>query len=172
MEPMYLQWDDILWSAGKIRVHSPKTARYEGRAERYCPLFPEIRAELEDLFELAKPGAVYVLDEDIRGRSETAIYNAVRRTIRRAGFEPWKNPAVNMRASRVSELKRAGFSSDQRTAWIGHSEEVSAKHYQISGMLVGNEDFARACAFTTLQSEQSVFPQAGATVTQTVTQTR
>ena len=37
-----------------------------------CPLFPRKSGpSLRICFELAKPGAVYVLDEDIRGRSET-----------------------------------------------------------------------------------------------------
>ena len=171
MEPFLLKWEDVLWNVGKIRVHSPKTERYDGHAERFCPLFPEIRRELEDLFELAKPGAVYVLPDDIRERSPNALYNAVIRIIRRAGFTPWERLISNMRATRASELKRAGFSSDQRTAWLGHSEEVSAKHYQIGGMLVDDSDFARACELKTLQTGQSKSTVGGETVTQTVTQT-
>ncbi|MBR5415720.1 MAG: site-specific integrase [Thermoguttaceae bacterium] len=155
MEPLLLKWDDILWNAGKIRVHSPKTERYEGHAERYCPLFPEIRRELEDLLELAEPGSVYVLPDEIRERSANGLYNAVIRIIRRAGFTPWSKVIVNMRATRVSELKRAGFSSDQRSAFFGHSEDVSEKHYQISGILVDNADYDRACGFATLPSEKT-----------------
>ena len=169
-EPLYLKWEDILWSVGKIRVHSPKTERYEGHAERYCPLFPEIRRELEDLFELAEKGAVYVLPDDIRERSENALYNAVIRIVRRAGFTPWERLINNMRATRASELKRAGFSSDQRTAWLGHSEEVSAKHYQIGGMLVDASDYAKACEMQTLQTGQSDFRSE--TVLETVLETR
>lgn len=161
MEPLLLKWDDVLWQAGKIRVRSPKTERYDGHAERYCPLFPEIRQELEDLAELAEPGSIYVVPDDIRERSENGIYNAVCRIIRRAGFTPWEKVFNNMRATRVSELKRAGFSGDQRQAWIGHDEEVSRKHYQITGMLVDKSDYDRACGFQTLpnageQTEQAV----------------
>lgn len=155
MEPLLLKWEDILWNQGKIRVHSPKTERHEGHEERFCPLFPEIRRELEDMFELAEPGAVYVFPDEIRERSENAIYNATKRIIRRAGHPAWQKVVVNMRATRVSELKRAGFSSDQRTAFIGHSEDISEKHYQIPSMLVGKEDYDRACSFQTLQTEQA-----------------
>ena len=159
MEPLLLKWEDILWNAGpnkrgKIRVHSPKTERYEGHAERYCPLFPEIRQELEDLLELAEPGAVYVLPDEIRNRSENGIYNAVIRIVRRAGFTPWEKLINNMRATRVSELKRAGFTSDQRAAWFGHSEKVSEKHYQIGEMLVDETDYDRACGFVTLPNAE------------------
>ncbi len=156
MEPLLLKWEDILWDAGKIRVHSPKTARYAGHAERFCPLFPEIRRELTDLFEIQgyPGGAEYVLPGDIRERSENGIYNAVIRIVRRAGFTPWDRLINNMRATRDSELKRAGFTSDQRAAWLGHSEKVSKAHYQIGGMLVDSADYATACGFVTLPAEQ------------------
>ena len=170
MEPFYLKWEDILWSVGKIRVHSPKTERYEGHAERFCPLFPEIRQELEDLSELAEPKAVYVFPDDIRGLSESALYNKTRKIVQRAGFTPWEKLIVNMRATRVSELKRAGVSSDLRQAFFGHDESVSAKHYQIADMLVSNEDYARVCSLKTLQSEQSNFQPE--TVLETVLETR
>ena len=158
-EPLLLKWEDILWNSGKIRVHSPKTERHEGHAERYCPLFPEIRRELEDLYELTSPGAVYVLPDDIRERSQNALYNAVIRIVRRAGFIPWERLINNMRATRDSELKRAGFSSDQRTAWLGHNEEISRRHYQIGGMLVDNEDYERACKLEVLPTERALSPQ-------------
>ena len=159
MEPLLLKWEDILWNAGtkmkgKIRVHSPKTERFKGHAERFCPLFPEIRRELEDLSEMAGPGAEFVLDDDVRDRSPNAIYNAALRIISRAGFTPWERLISNMRATRDSELKRAGFTSDQRTAWLGHDEKVSRDHYQMSEMLVNESDYDRACDFQTLPAEQ------------------
>ena len=170
MEPLLLKWEDILWDVNKIRVHSPKTERYEGHAERFCPLFPEIRQELTDLWELTETGAVYVFPDDIRNRSETAIYNAVTRIIKRAGFTPWTRLFNNMRATRDSELKRAGFSSDQRAAWLGHSEKISRDHYQMSKVLVDKSDYDRACAFDTLPAEQTIVQLTGETVSQTVSQ--
>lgn len=174
MEPVLLKWEDILWDVGKIRVHSPKTERYEGHEERYCPLFPEIRQELEDLFEVqgSPAGTAYVLPDDIRERSENGIYNAVIRIIRRAGYTPWQRLINNMRATRNSELKRVGFSGDQRSAWLGHSEKVSAEHYQIGNMLVGDEDYKRACDMRTLPAKQPVARLTGETVSPTVSQVR
>ena len=169
MEPPLLMWEDVFWDKGKIRVHSPKTERYEGHAERYCPLFPEIRQELEDLWELAEPGAVYLLPDDIRKRSENGIYNAVKRIVRWAGYTPWQRLINNMRATRDSELKRAGFSGDQRSAWLGHSEKVSAEHYQIGNMLVGDEDYKRACDMRTLSAKQPVILLTAETATKMAT---
>ena len=171
-EPIYLTWEDILRNAGKIRVRSPKTERYEGHAERYCPLFPEIRQELEDLWELVEPGAVYLLPDDIRNRSENGIYNAVERIVRRAGLTPWERLINNMRATRVSEMARAGVSERMRTAWFGHSERVSKTHYQIEDMLIGKEDYDWACNFQTLPMKQPVVQLTGETVSQTVSQVR
>ena len=82
-EPLLLKWEDVLWDVGKIRVHSPKTDRYAGHAERFCPLFPELRQELADLAEVQGHPAFseYVLPDDIRERSQNALYNAVIRII-------------------------------------------------------------------------------------------
>ena len=44
---MWLNWNDSLWEQGKLRVHSTKTARYEGRGYRYVPLrdiYPYLKA--------------------------------------------------------------------------------------------------------------------------------
>ena len=117
-------------------------------------MFPEIRRELEDLYELTFPGAVYVLDEDVCGRSEKALYNVVIRIVKRAGYTPWEKLINNMRATRASELKRAGFTSDKRAAWFGHSEKVSEKHYQIGEMLVDETDYDPACGFVTLPNAE------------------
>ena len=171
MEPLLLKWGDILWDVGKIRVYSPKTARHKGHEERFCPLFPEIRQELEDLFEVqgSPAGTAYVLPDDIRERSENGIYNAVIRIIRRAGYTPWQRLINNMRATRDSELKRVGFSGDQRSAWLGHSERVSAEHYQIGKMLVGDEDYRRACDMRTLPAKRPIVLLTPETATKTAT---
>ena len=171
-EPLLLKWEDILWNSGKIRVHSPKTKRYDGHAERFCPLFPGVRRELEDLSELAEQGTVYVFPDEICKRSDNGIYNAVERIVRRAGFTPWERLINNMRATRVSEMARAGVSERVRTAWFGHSERVSRDHYQIEDMLIGKEDYDWASDFRTLPMEQPVIQLTGETVSQTVSQVR
>ena len=109
----------------------------------------------DDRFGVLDVGALLlVLDDDLRDRSPNAIYNGAKRIIRRAGFTPWGRLISNMRATRDSELKRAGFTCDQRSAWLGHDEKVSRDHYQNSEMLVNESDYDRACDFQTLPAEQ------------------
>ena len=95
--------------------------------------------------------------------------NAVIRIVKRAGYTPWEKLINNVRATRASELKRAGFTSGQRTVWLGHSEEVSAEHYQIGNMLVGDEDYKRACDMRTLPAKQPVILLTAETATKVAT---
>ena len=78
----------------------------------------------------------------------------------RAGLTPWEKLINNLRATRDSELKRAGYSNEKRTAWLGHSETVSKNHYQIGEMLVTKEDYTSACSWHTLPTEQANLPPA------------
>lgn len=166
MEPLYLKWSDILWDRGRFYITSKKTERYEGHAGRFSPLWKELEREISALWEMTKPGSEYVLEE-LRARSENTIYKKVRKTILRAGYNPWTNLLNSMRATRETELKRAGFSVDQITAWIGHSETVSREHYQIKDMLVTEADFERARNFIT--PTNLTLPKKEAIITQTGT---
>ncbi|MEO2015274.1 MAG: phage integrase SAM-like domain-containing protein, partial [Fuerstiella sp.] len=38
MEPLELNWDDVLWGEGKLRVRSPKTRHHQGKEMRYVPI--------------------------------------------------------------------------------------------------------------------------------------
>ena len=55
-EHLALRWDGIDWQRDRMHVQSPKTERHEGHESRDVPLFPELRANLEGAFELARPG--------------------------------------------------------------------------------------------------------------------
>src|SRR5207247_11401290 len=52
-ETLALRWGDVDWSNSRIRVRSPKTERYKGRASREIPLLPELRPYLEHVVTLA-----------------------------------------------------------------------------------------------------------------------
>ena len=49
--------------------------------------------------------------------------------IRLAGLVPWKRTFQAMRVSCENEWKLAGLSEPTYAAWIGHSPEVSRRHY-------------------------------------------
>ena len=52
-EILALRWGDVDFQAGRIRVTSPKTKRYEGKGQRTIPLFPELRDVLQEALDEA-----------------------------------------------------------------------------------------------------------------------
>ncbi|MEZ6142076.1 MAG: tyrosine-type recombinase/integrase [Zavarzinella sp.] len=101
-EHLELTWDDVDWEKNRLRVRSPKTEHFEGKGERIIPMFPEIRTELEMVFEQAEPGAVYVIT-DYRSTNQN-LRTQFTRIIRRAGLVPWEKLFQNLRASCATEL--------------------------------------------------------------------
>lgn len=130
-EHQALTWPDIDWEKGKFRVDSPKTG------ERWVPLFPELRPYLEDVFELAEPGAVHIISGE--RNPDQNLRTQLVRIIRRAGLTPWEKPFHNLRASRETELA-AAFPLHVVCAWIGNSTLIAQKHY----LQVTEDDFQRA----------------------------
>ena len=80
-----------------------KTEQHSGAGVRIVPLFPELVAPLQDAFDAAPEGEVFVLPR-LKGGSNlrTTFY----KIIARAGLEPFPKPWVNLRASRAVELAR------------------------------------------------------------------
>jgi hypothetical protein len=98
------------------------------------PLFPEVRKELQTLWDLVegelsqkpKPS-----EEPIIATYRTANTNLrtrLYRIIRRAGLTPWPKLFQNLRASRATELT-AIHPAHVATAWLGHSTLIVYKHY-------------------------------------------
>jgi integrase len=132
-----LQWVDVNWELDRFRVTSPKTERHEGKAERWVPIFPELRPYLEEAFERAEPGAVYVIAR-YRGDGMN-LRTQFTRIMRKAGLTPWPRLFQNLRASRETELA-ADHPLHVVCAWIGNSERIAAKHY----LQVTDADWQRA----------------------------
>src|SRR6516162_8468066 len=85
-EHLAMTWSDVDWERERFRVRSPKTARHEGKEGRWVPIFPELRPYLEEAFELAPEGSVYVISRyrDVEKNFRTRL----NRIIRRAGLKP------------------------------------------------------------------------------------
>ena len=136
-EHLALKWDDILWDKGKVRVTAPKMERFEGKAERWIPLFPELRDELADGLELAPERSEFVIT---RYRSpDQNLRTTFLKIIKRAGLTPWPKLLHNLRASRQTELAQE-FPAHVVCEWIGNSEAVAKEHY----LRVQESDFERA----------------------------
>jgi len=150
---LQLTWPDILWDQDRFRVHSPKT-RHQGKGERLVPLFPELRPFLEEAFELAEPGALYVVTRyrDTKQNLRTQLM----RIIRRAGLVPWPRLFQNLRASRETELAEL-FPLRVVTDWLGNSPRVAHDHY-----LSTTEEHFRRAATSGAMSLQNRVQQAAA----------
>jgi len=128
-EPFSLRWSDVLWEEGRLVIDSPKTGL------RTMPLFPRVRKALEEAFELAEPGSVYIIPEEYRRRAmgPCGFQNANLRTtlekiIRRAGVEPWPKPWHNLRSSCETDLVNR-YPLPVVAKWLGNSSMIAYRHY-------------------------------------------
>jgi hypothetical protein len=125
-EHLALKWADVDWERDRFKVTSSKTEHLEGGGVRWIPIFPELRPYLEEAFELAAEGAVYVIN---RYRDPSSnLRTQLIRIIRRAGLEPWPKLWQNLRATRETELAEV-YPVQVVCAWIGNTERIAAKHY-------------------------------------------
>jgi integrase len=137
-EALALRWSDVDWEHNRLTVRSPKTEHHEGKGERIIPLFPEIREQLQAVFDAAPVGSVNVIG---RYREGANLNPHFRRIIKRAGLTPWDRTWHNLRASRQTELA-ATFPLHTVCAWIGNTKAIAAGHY----LQVTDADWSRATA--------------------------
>jgi integrase len=147
-EVLSLRLTDIDWENERITVHSPKTEHHPGKECRTIPLFPELRSILEDAYDAAPEGAVYVVDERMRagaqgkaGWRNCNLRTTFNKIVKRAELTPWPRLFHNLRSSRQTELAER-FPSHVVCAWLGNSEDIARRHY----LQVTNEHFRQAAA--------------------------
>jgi integrase len=119
-EHLILEWRDMDWERDRFLVRSPKTG------ERWVPIFPELRPYLEEVFDEAAEGAVYVINR-YRCRNQN-LRTQLLRILRKAGVKAWPRLFHNLRATRETELA-AQYPIHVVCAWIGNTARIAAKHY-------------------------------------------
>lgn len=134
-EVLSLEWRHIDWERGRLTVPSPKTDRYDGKGTRTIPLFPELRAHLQEAVERAAPGQTHVIGGDHLAKAARStgwkscnLRTAFGKLIHRAGLKPWPRLFHNLRSSRETELLEE-FPVHVVALWMGHDAKVSLKHY-------------------------------------------
>ncbi|WP_419195165.1 type I restriction endonuclease [Novipirellula herctigrandis] len=131
-EVLRLRWSDIQWDKGRFKVTAPKTERY-GKGQRIVPLWPELRAELDDLSSLAQPGIECPTNAFVIQRyrdSEANLRTTFNKIVERAGLAAFPKPFMDLRASRRTELERTGrFANHVLNDWFGHSGAIAETHY-------------------------------------------
>jgi len=163
-EPLALTWGDVNWEQGRILVHSPKTARFEGHESRLLPLFPELRPYLEAVFqehlEMRFPKAAdetaYVITR--YRQANVNLRTQLHRIIRRAGLVPWPRTFQNLRSSRETE-RADSYPVHVVTAWLGNTPKVAEDHY----LQMREDYFARAASTPTNPAHIPVQPQVEST---------
>jgi len=137
-ELLTLTWPDFFWDQDRFRVHSPKTKK-QGKGERIVPLFPELRPFLEDAYQVAPEGALYVISR-YRG-TNTNLRTQLLRIMAKAGVSPWPRLFQNLRASRETELSQR-FPIQVVTKWLGNTPDVALHHY----LSTTEDDYRRAAS--------------------------
>jgi hypothetical protein len=126
-----LTWTNVLWDQSRLVIRSPKTG------ERTIPLFPELRAPLDECFHQAAEKTVNIVTR--QGIDDANLRTGLSKILRKAGVKAWPKLFHNLRASRQTELT-ATFPEHVICAWMGNSKIVARKHY----LQVRDEDFERA----------------------------
>lgn len=110
-----------------VLVRSPKTEHHEGHESRWVPLWPEIRAAFDALFDASPDGATHALPR-LRQISSAAITKRASSLVVRSGVEPWPKFWVNLRASCERDLLET-YPIDKVAKWMGHSPKTALLHY-------------------------------------------
>ena len=170
-EVLSLRWEFVDWEHDRMVVDSPKTEHHPGGDQRVVPIFPELRPILEEAFEVAEPGAEFVVGGNYRaaamgknGWVNCNLRTQFERLIRRAGLAPWPRLLHNLRASRETELA-AEFPLHVVTRWLGNTPRIAMKHY----LQVTEDDFTRAAGKNIASSESPMSDTKSAATTGTPT---
>ena len=90
------------------------------------PIFDELLAPLEEVYDRAEDGAKYVIT---RYRDPGVnLRTPLQKIIKRAGLTHWPKLFQNIRATRATELARE-HQGYVVASWCGHSEKIAQKHY-------------------------------------------
>lgn len=136
-ETLSLKWSDVDWEHERFTVHSPKLEHLPGRGVRVVPIFPELRPYLEEAFELASEGTLYVIKGYRDGNQN--LRTQFERIIHKAGTEPWERLFHNLRSSRQTELTET-FPAHVVARWLGNTVQIATQHY----LQVTEDHFRRA----------------------------
>jgi integrase len=155
-EVLSVRWDGVDWERGRFRVDSPKTERSPGKAFRIVPMFPQLRPYLEEAWDMAEEGAVYVVPKyreaalGEHGWRNCNLRTQFTRILNRAAIQPWPRLFHNLRASRETELVEQ-FPEHIASGWIGNTVAVARRHY----LQITEEAFQKAVQFPVQSAHSS-----------------
>ncbi len=119
-----LKWMPVDWAGQRIVITSPKTKRHRGGDKRVCPIFPEVLPFLQEAWEAAPEGAVWIFPSIRTGEKNLRTW--LERAILKAGLKPWPRLWQNFRATELADR----YPSHVAAAWLGHTERIADGHYR------------------------------------------
>ncbi len=149
-EVLSLKWEHVNFETNRMTIPSPKTEHRPGKAYRVAPIFALLRTHLEDAFELAEEGEVFVVGgtqgETYRAASHGKngwvgcnIRTTFEKIVRRAGLKQWPRLFHNLRASCETDLVHE-HPIHAVCSWIGNTPAIANRHY----LQVLDSDFRKA----------------------------
>jgi integrase len=112
-------WAGVDWEKRRIHLVAEKT-----HMARVVPICPRLNEILSETFAAAPDGATSVC-----GLSENNLTRNAQDLIRAAGVKPWAKLYQAMRSSCENDWKSANVAEATYATWMGHSADVSRKHY-------------------------------------------
>ena len=119
-EALTLEWSHVDFEKRQLKILDSKKKKF-----RTMPLFDRL---YDELIVLQEEGDKFVFSSRYRTRSTN--FKLMKEAILRAGQTPWERIRQNLRTSCENDLLNAGFDERLVTRWVGHSVQISRKHYQ------------------------------------------
>lgn len=149
-EVLSLKWEHVNFATGRMTVPSPKTEHHPGKGYRVVPIFPDLRPVLDEAWELAPAGDVYVIGgktgdgyraaaDRPGGWMNANLRTTFKKIIRRAGLAAWPRLFHNLRASCETDLMQH-HPIHVVCSWLGNTPAVAIRHY----LSVQDRDFEKA----------------------------
>jgi integrase len=121
-EALSLEWSHCDWEKMQLTIPRGTKTGY-----RVMPIFPGFAKQLQEAFESAEDGSIYVITE--RRQSARIVWRKwLEEAISKAGQEVWPKLWMNLRASCRTDLEEK-FPSHVCDVWLGHSTKVAKEHY-------------------------------------------
>ena len=119
-------WADVDWDNNQMLIHSPKTRRI-GKSARLVPIFPDVRACLQELLNSDEATTEYVFS---KLRHDTNPGTMAKKIVKRAEIDPWKNFFNSLRATAETDLMDE-FGLRRACQWAGNSAGTAMKNYAL-----------------------------------------
>jgi integrase len=123
-ETHLLTWSHVDWESKRLFVQSPKTEGHKGKESRVVPIGPRLMQLLQQRFDEAEEGEERLIA--VKGKG--ALQRQVRAICQRAGVQMWGRLWQSLRSS-CEKWWAMDYPQYAVSYWIGHSIEISGKHY-------------------------------------------